>query len=587
MPRAVDRLQLDGRIQLDVGEVLRASDRVRSNAGAEGDVVLAGVAGPGGPQLRLGILPAGDATKWSAADRGGTARFDGADTERVAGELEALHATAKQARTDLRALGQALEDEGAFDAADLTPDQTTRLAEYEAYHNDDRPLAEGVIAGSGWGDIHWAVTGLDADGPGGDDVTVHAVVRPDGDRDLGWDEMKSGVTGVWHPAAYDLTGIARLARVAAKVADAATASDDDTTATARLLPIRFITTPSGADRGDRMGGRTDARAARTRMRVESKRKWFRIENKSSGTDIYLYGEIGCYGVTAADFCEELRQVKTSEITLHINSPGGDVFDGVAIHEALKNHPAKVNVTVDGVAASAASFIACVADPKRGETVKIARYAQMMIHEAAVGMYGDAKLLRKRAELLDKTSDIISNIYADRAGGEASVWRGLMEAETWFNAEEAVQFGLADEISGEPADADAGASKAMPAKAVWDLSVYAFAGRDEAPAPALVMALAAEPAADGETPGDVDPGEVDNTPAAEPAGPPAEPEPQPELEQPAGDPAPAVAPTTTTQPSAWAPPAWLDTPASAWRRAIAGITNPRTSTPDDATAQEAK
>jgi ATP-dependent protease ClpP protease subunit len=299
------------------------------------------------------------------------------------------------------------------------------------------------------------------------------------------------------------------------------------------------------------------------MRVQAKRKWFRIENKSSGTDIYLYGEVGYFGVTAADFCEELRRVKSSTINQHINSPGGQVHEGVAIYGALVEHPATVNVTIDGIAASAASFIACA-----GERITIMRYAQMMIHDAWSDAYGNADQLRKQADLLERASVTIADIYSRRAGGDAATWRALMKAETWFNAEEAVQFGLADEITG-----DVGAP-AVPVKSAWDLSVFAFPGRDRAPAPALAMAKAPEaepPAVDDGIPA----GEPPNADAS--AGAP-DTEPVPPTDHAA---APDVA-----QPVAWAAPAWTTEPTDPWRSLVSGLTTPEPSTPDDATAQEA-
>lgn len=342
----------------------------------------------------------------------------------------------------------------------------------------------------------------------------------------------------------------------------------------RLLPIRTFTEP--ITRGDLVGARTEARAARTRMRVQAKRKWFRIENKSSGTDIYLYGEVGYFGVTAADFCEELRRVKASTIDLHINSPGGQVYEGVAIYGALREHPATINVTVDGVAASAASFIACA-----GDRITIMRYAQMMIHDAWSDAYGNAEQLHKQADLLERTSVTIAEIYSRRAGGDAATWRALMKAETWFNAEEAVQFGLADDIGGDVL------TPAAPAKSAWDLSVFAFPGRDRAPAPSLAMAMATppepetEPSAEGDgtpagEPSDADTGAPDTAESAETAV--ADTEPVPPTD-------PATAPEAA-QPVAWEVPAWTTEPADPWRSLVRGITTPEPSTQDAATAQEA-
>src|SRR4026209_2051548 len=90
-----------------------------------------------------------------------------------------------------------------------------------------------------------------------------------------------------------------------------------------------------------------------------RKDWYRIENSAGNdtTEIYIYDEIGYFGVTAADFVRELQNIRTSNIDLHLNTPGGDVFDGVAIYNALLNHRAHVNTYVDSLAASAGSFIA--------------------------------------------------------------------------------------------------------------------------------------------------------------------------------------------------------------------------------------
>src|SRR6478672_11496126 len=106
--------------------------------------------------------------------------------------------------------------------------------------------------------------------------------------------------------------------------------------------------------------------------------WFRIQNKadaSDTTEVYIYDEIGFWGTTASDFVQQLAQITTDKIDLHLNSPGGEIFDGVAIYQSLKGHPATVNVYIDSLAASAASFIA-----QAGDNVFIGRNATMMIHD---------------------------------------------------------------------------------------------------------------------------------------------------------------------------------------------------------------
>lgn len=172
---------------------------------------------------------------------------------------------------------------------------------------------------------------------------------------------------------------------------------------------------------------------------------FRVVNAASDeADIYLYAPIGgWFGITADEFVRDLREVDAGRINLHINSPGGEVFDGIAIHNALVNHSAAVTVTVDGLAASAASFIAMA-----GDRVVMAKHATMMIHDPWGLTVGDARDHRKQADLLDRLGDTIADIYAERAGGSRKHWRDLMLDETWYSDREAVDAGLADEVAGD-------------------------------------------------------------------------------------------------------------------------------------------
>jgi ATP-dependent protease ClpP protease subunit len=179
--------------------------------------------------------------------------------------------------------------------------------------------------------------------------------------------------------------------------------------------------------------------------AQGRRNWYRIRNAAGAAgdtaEVYLYDEISLWGVTAAAFVDELRAITAPNIALHINSPGGDVFDGLAIHACLQAHPATVTTHVDGLAASAASFIA-----QAGDQVLIARNAVMMIHDAAGLCWGNAGDMRELADLLDKLSDNIADVYAARAGGTVADWRARMRAETWYTGAEAVDAGLADALS---------------------------------------------------------------------------------------------------------------------------------------------
>ncbi len=177
------------------------------------------------------------------------------------------------------------------------------------------------------------------------------------------------------------------------------------------------------------------------------------------TQVSIYDEIGYYGVAAGEFMADLKGV-SGDIELHINSPGGDVHDGIAIFNQLKQRAGIIHVIIDGLAASAASFIAQAASPGK---LEIAPHAQMMVHNGFSMAIGDANDLRKTADLLDMITTEIASIYAERSGKPADFWLAKMAAETWYTDKQAVAEGLADNIHGQQAPA-----------AQWDLSVYGHA-----------------------------------------------------------------------------------------------------------------
>jgi ATP-dependent Clp endopeptidase proteolytic subunit ClpP len=185
--------------------------------------------------------------------------------------------------------------------------------------------------------------------------------------------------------------------------------------------------------------------------------WYRIANQAVGpAQVTIYDEIGFLGVSADSFMRDLSGVD-GDIEMHINSPGGDVFDGIAIYNQLRQRPGVVSVVVDGLAASAASFIAQAASPGR---LAMAPHSQMMIHDGFGMSIGNAADMRQMADLLDKASDNIAAIYADRTGRPAAHWRELMRNETWLSDSEAVAHGLADHVLGQERPQN-----------TWDLSVY--------------------------------------------------------------------------------------------------------------------
>lgn len=182
--------------------------------------------------------------------------------------------------------------------------------------------------------------------------------------------------------------------------------------------------------------------------------WWRIRgaDDTERAEVFIYGAISdWYGdVNAADFVQALAAISAPAIDVRVNSPGGLVFDAVAIYTALKEHAAEVHVRVDGIAASAASFIA-----QAGDTISIAKPARMMIHDAQGFTIGGPAEHAEMLELLDDLSDMIAGIYADRAGGTVADWREPMRATTWYTAADAVQAGLADAVLGAGDEDDDG------------------------------------------------------------------------------------------------------------------------------------
>ena len=171
-----------------------------------------------------------------------------------------------------------------------------------------------------------------------------------------------------------------------------------------------------------------------------------VGNKEA--DLFIDGEIVSdelydNDTSAAGFRDSLKQlgdVKT--INLHINSPGGSVFEGIAIYNMLKNNPAQINVYVDALAASIASVIAM-----SGDNIFMPSNSMLMIHNPWTMAMGNANDLRKQADDLDRIGELSVTTYLDKAGGklDADTLHQLMDDETWLTAQEAVDYGLATEV----------------------------------------------------------------------------------------------------------------------------------------------
>ena len=178
------------------------------------------------------------------------------------------------------------------------------------------------------------------------------------------------------------------------------------------------------------------------------KKWFEIIDKAERAEVWIYEEIGedfwsGGGITAKGFQKELSDIKASQIDLHINSPGGLVFDGITIFNLLKQHPANVTTYIDGLAASIASVIALA-----GDRVIMAENALFMIHKASGMVYGNSDDMRDFAEKLDKVNSSIATTYISKTKKDEKEIDNLMSAETWLTADEALEMGFVDEVAGE-------------------------------------------------------------------------------------------------------------------------------------------
>lgn len=170
--------------------------------------------------------------------------------------------------------------------------------------------------------------------------------------------------------------------------------------------------------------------------------WYSMRAMARGSvEILLYDEIGGWGITAKQFAQDLAAFgDVSQINLRIHSPGGDVFAGMAIYNTLKAHPARVDVYIDGLAASMASVIAMA-----GDKVYMPTNAMMMIHKPWGAQGGDADDMRRYADLLDKVEGTLVQAYVSKTGKSAEEIHALLKDETWMDGGEAVAAGFADQL----------------------------------------------------------------------------------------------------------------------------------------------
>jgi ATP-dependent protease ClpP protease subunit len=228
--------------------------------------------------------------------------------------------------------------------------------------------------------------------------------------------------------------------------------------------------------------------------------WYTIRARGTGAEVLIYDEIGAYGVSAKGFLAELGALPDGvPIDLRLNSPGGSVFDAVAIFNALTRHTGTITVWIDGIAASAASYVAMA-----GDEIVMPENAFLMIHDPSGIVMGTATDMRDMAATMDKIAGSMVRGYAARSGRSEEEIAALMAAETWFDAQDALAAGLATRIA-EP----------VRIAASFDI------GRFRNAPPALTALIDAEGAATGD---DIVPDANDVVLAA------TDPLPQPQTEQ---------------------------------------------------------
>lgn len=209
----------------------------------------------------------------------------------------------------------------------------------------------------------------------------------------------------------------------------------------------------------------------------------RCQANADSVDIYVYDAIDPYwGATAQGMIDALKEAGGKPVALHINSPGGDVFEGRAMAAAVAAYAGTVEAFVDGICASAATYLALAA-----AKVTMVEGALFMVHNSWTIAYGDKAALHQTADLLDKIDGTIAADYMRKTSASAEQVKAWMDAETWFTAEEAKAAGFIDGIkpNTQPADQQSSASAAR-----WNLSAYANAPKlDDSAAQAALAAQA--------------------------------------------------------------------------------------------------
>ncbi len=232
-------------------------------------------------------------------------------------------------------------------------------------------------------------------------------------------------------------------------------------------------------------------------------------NADDANTITIYEQIGAdwwtgEGVTAKRIGAALRSIGNNPVTVNINSPGGDMFEGIAIYNLLAAHPAAITVNVFGLAASAASIIAMA-----GDTINMGVGSFLMIHNCWSWVSGNKNDLRAAADQFDAFDTALADIYHARTGLKKAAIADLMDAETWLGASDAIDKGFADAMIDEPqpaAKASIGADRAILARRQAEAAL-AKSGYTRADRQQLIAALAPQRDASAPSPATRDAGDI--------------------------------------------------------------------------------
>ncbi len=205
------------------------------------------------------------------------------------------------------------------------------------------------------------------------------------------------------------------------------------------------------------------------MSQRNKTIWNIVKNDDKNVELMLYGDIAesFWGdtISAKEVTEYLADLDVENINVYINSNGGVVDTAIAINNALRRHKAKVTVNIDGIAASAATLITCA-----GDTVRMPKNALFMIHNPSTIAMGDSEEMRKKADVLEKYKNSITETYLQKVNIDKEKLSELMDNESWLSAEEALEYGFIDEII-ENADIQVVENKVISNNMVFNMAKF--------------------------------------------------------------------------------------------------------------------